>query len=198
MLLGIAGLLFNQLNTPRGLAQDPSTGTMYISDMLNHRVMGYPVGATVGTVAAGGNGTGTLNTQLCQPVGLYFDVTSNSLFIASYTCHNIFKWVLGASSGTVVAGSASGLPSNLPTALNGPTGVTFDSMGNMYVADSINYRIQFFSNGQLNGTTVAGLTNSFGNMPNLFYNPYAVAFDSQMNMYVADTSNHRIQKFQRY
>ena len=198
LLLGVAGTPFNQLNGPRGLARDPNTGTMHISDTLNNRVMRYLVGASTGTVVAGGLVAGTLNTQVDNPTGLYLDVSSNSLFIANDLASNIVRWVTGASSGTVVADNGNGVPSTFPTALNGATGVTFDPLGNMYVADSNNYRIQLFQNNQLNGTTVAGVTGTPGNMPNLLYIPYSVTFDSQLNMYVADTANHRIQRFQRY
>jgi sugar lactone lactonase YvrE len=198
VLSGTAGALLTQLSSPRGLARHPNTGALYIADNVNNRVVCYTVGATVGTVAAGGNGPGILNTQLYNPMGLYLDVTSSSLFITNYLAANVVKWTLGASTGTVVAGSVNGLPSNLPHALYGPSEVIFDSIGNMYVADTLNYRIQMFSNSQFNGTTIAGVANIFGTTPNLLYIPYAIAFDSQMNLYVADTANHRIQKFQRY
>jgi hypothetical protein len=35
-------------------------------------------------------------------------------------------------------------------------------MGNLYVADLRNYRIQFFPAGQLNGITIAGVNQTSG------------------------------------
>ena len=76
--------------------------------------------------------------------------------------------------------------------------MTIDPMGNLYVADRNNHRIQFFLNGQLNGTTIAGITSTSGNNSTTLSQPRSVKLDSQLNLYVADASNHRIQKFLRY
>ena len=68
-------------------------------------------------------------------------------------------------------------------------------MGNMYVADKDNYRIQLFMAGQSEGITIAGVTNVFGNNSTLLYQPWSIRLDNQLNLYVADFYNHRIQKF---
>ena len=99
---------------------------------------------------------------------------------------------------TLVAGSPNGAAGSTSTMLYNPIGVTLDSLGNIYVADSVNSRIQQFAPGKLNGTTIAGFTLMAGSVPNLFYYPYSVAFDSHFNLYVADAANQRIQKFLRY
>ena len=44
-------------------------------------------------------------------------------------------------------------------------------------------------------TVVAGITASLGSTSTLLYNPYDVSYDGYRNLYVADTSNHRIQLF---
>ncbi|CAF0981043.1 unnamed protein product [Rotaria sordida] len=157
--------------------------------------MSYIAGASSGTVAAGGNGLGTANTQLKYPVGVYFDASSNSLIIANTGANNIVRWVLGASSWTLIAGSMNGTKGSNTTLLNYPVGVTMDSMGNIYVADRNNHRIQFFLAGQSTGITIAGVTNSSGDSAKLLYNPYSIILDAQLNLYVADTYNHRVQKF---
>ncbi|CAF0968343.1 unnamed protein product [Rotaria sp. Silwood1] len=186
-----------ELMNPYGIVRDSSSGTLYIADQSNHRVMSYLSGASSGTVAAGGNGRGTSNTQLNYPVGIYFDASSNSLIIANTGANNIVRWVLGASSWTLIAGSISGASGTTATLLNYPVGVTLDSMGNIYVADRNNHRIQFFLAGQSTGRTIAGVTNTSGNSATLLYNPYSIGLDAQLNLYVADTYNHRIQTFKR-
>ena len=64
--------------------------------------------------------------------------------------------------------------------------------------DNNNHRVQFFclsgSNGTI-GRTVAG--GSSGTAANQLYYPVGLALDSSLNLYVADTSNHRIQRYQR-
>lgn len=62
-------------------------------------------------------------------------------------------------------------------------------MGNLYVADSRNHRIQFFRPGQTNGTTIAG-AGSAGFSSNELNGPYSVAHDSQFSLYVAERLNH--------
>ena len=48
---------------------------------------------------------------------------------------------------TVIAGTP-GTRGSTATLLNDPTAATFDTHGNLYVADTINDRIQFFPRGQ--------------------------------------------------
>ena len=192
---GTAGSGANELNDPYGIALNESSGILYISDYSNNRVMQYLSGASSGTVVAGGNGAGTGTTQLNGPFAIYLDLTSNSLVIANRGANNIVRWVIGASTWTLLAGDSSGLSGSSSTLLDGPCGVTFDSMGNMFVADTSNHRIQLFTVGQINGTTIAGTTGINGNTDSLLDTPYAVKVDKQNNLYVADTYNHRVQKF---
>ena len=74
---------------------------------------------------------------------------------------------------------------------NSPSDIFLDSNGNMYVADSLNYRIQKFnSSGQF-----LMKFGSSGNTNGKFVTPYNLTLDASGNIYVADTGNHRIQKF---
>jgi tripartite motif-containing protein 71 len=180
------------------IARDSSSGTIYIADSNNDRIMCYNSGSALGTIAAGGNGAGTGSTQLNGPYGIYFDSTTNSLIIVNYLGNNVVRWVLGASSWTLIAGSASGAGGTSSIELNLPRDVTLDYMGNVYVIDTSNFRVQFFQAGQSNGTTIAGVTSISGTNATLLKIPYSLALDSQLNLYVADTYNDRIQKFLRY
>ena len=157
--------------------------------------MQFTLSSTVGTVVAGGNGAGTSNTQLSSPRGLYYDSTTNSLLIANSGANNVVRWVIGASSWTLVAGSITGTSGSGSTQLYDPYGFTLDSMRNMYVADRYNQRIQFYLAGQSNGTTIAGVTGTSGSSSTLLDEPLSVAVDSYLNVYVADVQNYRIQKF---
>jgi sugar lactone lactonase YvrE len=195
---GSVGNLSNTLNKPYAFTRDSNSGTLYISDTLNNRVMRYLSGASSGSVVAGDNGGGTSNTQLYQPIGLYFDSPSNSLIIANSAANNIICWTIGALSWTLIAGNINGVAGNSSTQFNAPMGVTLDPMGNVYVADESNHRIQFFPIGETSGTTIAGITGIMGNNSTMLYNPLSVALDSQLNLYVADAFNSRVQKFVRY
>jgi tripartite motif-containing protein 71 len=97
---------------------------------------------------------------------------------------------------------------------NHPDGVAADAAGNVYVADSDNQRIQKFDSfGNWERTwgkdVVAGGGTGFevctvatsckqgvvGGLGGEFFNPYDVGTDAAGNVYVVDTSNSRIQKF---
>ena len=99
---------------------------------------------------------------------------------------------------TSVAGDAQGISGNDSNLFNGPMDLTLDPMGNLYVADRRNHRIQLFLTGQSSGVTIAGVVDYAGNASNLLNQPYSLTLDNQLNLYVADSLNHRIQKFLRY
>ena len=84
------------------------------------------------------------------------------------------------------------------TTFNEPSDVTLDPMGNMYVADLYNHRIQFFQPGESVGTTIVGITGQPGNNATMFNQTSSLILDNQLNIYVVDRYNHRIQKFLRY
>ena len=195
---GTAGNSNGQLNNSYGIALDSSLGTLYVADYSNHRVMRYTSGASVGTMVAGNGTAGRDITQLSSPSDVYLDSPSNSLVIVNFGSHNVVRWPLGASGWTLIAGNANGLPNSTSTSLAFPVGVTLDPMGNVYVADMINHRIQLFIAGQSAGITIAGITGVSGSTSTLLYRPYSVALDNQLHLYVVDTYNHRIQRFIRY
>ncbi|MBF0408030.1 MAG: IPT/TIG domain-containing protein [Candidatus Riflebacteria bacterium] len=88
-----------------------------------------------------------------------------------------------------------------------PWGISFDSTGNIFIADSGNDRIQKYSAGGdflgWYGRDTKGVSGwhaadsaavpSYGSMEGEFKSPSAAVTDSQGNIYIADTGNHRIQ-----
>lgn len=160
--------------------------------------MCYLSGASSGVVFSGLSGAGTGVTQLLGPYRIYFDSLSSSIIIANMLANNIVQVTENATSWTLLAGNFDGSLGNNSTSLYRPADVTFDPMGNMYVADRNNHRIQLFLNGQTEGITIAGITGVSGSNATLLNEPRSVKLDSQLNLYVTDSLNHRIQKFLRY
>jgi Tol biopolymer transport system component/DNA-binding beta-propeller fold protein YncE len=74
---------------------------------------------------------------------------------------------------------------------NQPWGIAVDRSGNVYVVDSLNYRIQKFSS---TGTFVTQWGSS-GTGDGQFIYPCGIAVDSSGNVYVVDSRYYRIQKF---
>ena len=150
------------------------------------------------SVVAGGNGAGINRTQIWSPTGIYFDWISQSIYVASFNGHYILRWFLGGTSWVVAAGYGNGTAGSNSDALSSPRHVTIDPMGNMYVVDRGNHRIQFFKVGETVGTTIAGVTGVAGDNATLLNVPRSIRLDSQLNLYVVDAANDRIQKFVRY
>lgn len=96
------------------------------------------------------------------------------------------------NNGVVVAGgNGAGTGANQ---LNSPNRLFVDPLGNLYIPDMGNNRIQKWAPGANSGVTVAG-GNGAGSQANQFNRPTAVAVDAAGNIYVADQNNNRVQKW---
>ena len=69
-----------------------------------------------------------------------------------------------------------------------------NEVGDVYVADYWNNRIMCWPLGSKEGRVVVG-GNGQGDGSNQFFYPSGLSFDVENNLYVADSWNHRIQRF---
>ncbi|CAF1387846.1 unnamed protein product [Didymodactylos carnosus] len=202
---GLSGITSSLLTNPRFLYVD-SSQNMYTADTNNHRIQYYSYGApngttilmrwgpsaTTGVLVAGANGQGAGANQIDWGAGLYIDASS-TIYITDLQSNRVAQWLLGATSGTTVAGSSSGVSGTSSTLMHAVCSVVLDAYDNKYAVDNNNHRIQMFCANGTSGTIVAGTTS--GASPTQLQYPCGIAFDLSMNMYIADTSGHRIQKF---
>ncbi|CAF0788115.1 unnamed protein product [Adineta steineri] len=137
------GLQANQLYKPRGLFVDTSdSNTLYIADTYNHRIQKWLYGASSGITVAGQSGvSGPDLDQLYNPRSVTMD-TNKSLYIVDFTNNRVVLWLLGATTGIVIASSPAG--GVLPSLLYLPHIVRLDSTGAFIVNDYGNSRIQRF------------------------------------------------------
>lgn len=136
---GTVGGTLSNLYEPVDLKIGPD-GSLYIDDMGNYRILKWVPGAPSGSIVAGGNGYGSAANQLIEPGGIFVDAVGN-VYVADGGNDRIQLWAPGATRGITVAGGWAG-GGNGMNQLNMPFAVFVDALGDLYVADADNNRIQ--------------------------------------------------------
>ena len=183
------------LASPEGVAVDAS-GNVYIADTANNRIRKIAAGSgTISTIAGAG---------LTGPSGMAVD-TAGNLYFADRLSDRIRKIAAGTGVMTTVAGTGargfSGDGGNATAAsLAKPASVAVDADGNLYIADTANYRIRKVtaSTGAITtvaGTGARGFSGDGGPAVNATLDePYGVALDLSGNLLIADSYNNRIRR----
>jgi hypothetical protein len=196
-----------QINTAYAVATD-SRGIVYIADTLNHLVRKVGTDGTITTVAGTGQegfsgdfGPGS-SAMIAFPRGLATDSKGN-LYIADSGNFCVRRL---APDGTITTFAGTGTDGfsgdgNSATAaqMRMPRGLATDSAGNVYIADSWNYRIRRVdSNGVIQtiaGTGENGYTGDGGKATAAALGfVQAVAVDNSLNIFVSDALNHVVRR----
>lgn len=122
-----------------------------------------------------------------------------SVFLIGVCFGQAPKFTISTFAGVGASGFAGDGGAANAASLAFPAGITFDSSGNLYIADAFNSRVRKVdANGTI--TTVAG-TGDFGNFGDTnvatkagMNRPYAAVPDKAGNIYIADTYNDVIRK----
>lgn len=168
-----------KLTKPIGVAVD-AEGKVFVADATLNRVFGYLRDGSV-AIAIGGDG------ELKSPSGLAVDRANQRLYVADSMRHQVlcFSTVDGSHVRTI--GERGGDPGNF----NFPTNLFVDAAGQVYVADTLNFRVQIFD-GQGRFVRTFGTQ---GDTPGTLNRPKGIAVDSEGHVYVADTSFNNFQIF---
>ncbi|MEO8884678.1 MAG: hypothetical protein ABI367_01360 [Mucilaginibacter sp.] len=200
---GIAGNLDGaanvaKFNGPQGVAVD-GAGNVYVVDRGNNMIrkitsagvvsslVGYSGAGWVGYLDAIGG-----NAKFNYPVAITVNTAGTKLYVADY--NNYAIRVISLADGTVTTLAGSPVQADL---IGQPTGLAFDSNGNLFVSDQKGRVIEITPNNGL--YTIAGSLNNAGNVDGAgttarFNNPQGVTVDAAGNIYVTDFGNNTIRK----
>jgi len=193
-----------RFNSPAGIAAD-SSGNLYVADLGNHTVRMITPAGTVSTlagtagIAGSDDGTGAA-AKFDLPSGVSADGVGN-VYVADTGNHTIRKIAAGGVVSTLAGlagspGSADGTGSSAQ--FRDPVGVATDAAGNIFVADSSNHIVRRITPAG-EATTFAGIAGVQGaddgtGASARFLYPFAIAADSNGNLYVAEDGNDAIRK----
>ncbi len=206
--VGNGGLAVRQtLDSPAGIALD-SHGNVFIADNLDQEIREFiPGTGTMLTVAGDGvagytgDGGPATDAELSSPDGIAVDAAGN-VFFTQYGDDVVREIHAGTGVITTVAGngkqgsSGDGGPAT-SAELYGPSGVAVDSLGNLFIADSVNFRIRKVTSATGAITTVAGngtegASGDGGPATSaLLQGPDDVVVDSSGDLFIADGSSVR-------
>ena len=143
----------------------------------------------------------TGGNSLFNPYNIFIDEKKgNNLYVSDSSNARIVLFPAMQSvspPARVIAGFAA-TPGTALTQFFGPAGLRVDNQSNLFVADAFNNRIMRWSVNGTTGTRIAGLASSGAGSQKLEF-PFDITLDeSHACFYVADSVNHRIQRFPLY
>lgn len=180
-------------SNPSGFDVD-SSGNVYVASTGNHQV--WKFNPTTSSFAADTNfgfggfigdtngATGSDTNEFNAPFDVAVSPDGGTISVSDSGNNRIQQF---STNGTFIA--AFGSPGGDVGQFNMPKGLTYDSTGNLIIADSGNNRIV-----SAQGSTVLGVSGMSGTAFGQFNAPAGVGVNER-GIYVADTGNNRIQCF---
>jgi|HigsolmetaAR202D_1030399.scaffolds.fasta_scaffold02981_5 Gluconolactonase len=206
---------------PISISIDPVSKKVFVADTYNNRVLRF---ASFDSLSNGANAEAVLGqpdftsssldtkrNRMNQPQGVVVDF-NGTLWVADTGNHRVLRFDAAASkpSGADADGvlgqdtftSADGREARNRMTL--PASVTIDQVGTLWVADTYNHRVLRFdaAASKPNGADADGVlgqadfnTKLPGVGANKLYLPRGVAIQDDGTLWVADSSNHRVLRF---
>ncbi len=168
------------------LTYESLSGSFTTSDVLSGE---WGETASVDTIAQSATWgvKGTDAGQLTKPTWIAVD-SSKNVYVSEPSQDRVQKFDANGSYLLKLDGT-----------FDSPQGIAIDSDDDVYVVDQKNHRIQKFdSSGSLvTDWATGGRLGSFGAGDGRFRSPRGIVIDSDDQLYVTDTGNHRVQKFDK-
>jgi len=160
----------------------------------------YTINTIAGTTRLLDGGKAT-SAPLRTPIAVAVDSGGN-FYIADRDDNRIRKvtsaGVISTFAGIGIPGYGGDRGPAAAALINGPTGLAFDSKGNLYIADRGNAVVRrITSDGTINtvaGKGTPGFSGDNGPATSAELDPYAIVLDKPGNLYIADATHYRIRK----
>ena len=219
--LNLPGTSSISLNSPSGVAVDPTTGKLFVVDRYNNRVLrwsstskienGSPAEAVFGQSDFNSSSSGLLASKFNDPLRVFVD-SAGCLWVSDYLNNRVLRFDSASfkttgSSADGVLGQQSFTTNTSGTSANkmkGPIGVFVDGGGRLWVSDRLNHRVLRFDNAssKSNGANADGLlgqpdftTGTSGLSATKMNRPMGVYVDSEDHLWVCEDDNNRAIRF---
>lgn len=217
----VTGTNSNFLNSPSGVAVDPTTGKLFVVDRYNNRVLRWSTSAkmTNGSAAEAVFGqpdfttssSGLSASKFNDPLRVHLD-SSGRMWVSDYLNNRVLRFDNASSKSTgasadAVLGQPDFNTNTGATSVNkmkGPVGVFIDKSGKLWVTDRLNHRVVRFDNASTkpNGANADGvlgqsdfLTGTSGLSAIKMNRPMGVYRDSDDHLWVCEDDNNRVIRF---
>ena len=180
------------ITPPQGVAFDSAVTSLYICDSGNSRVVQLN---SNGAVTGFSGNSGILNLAPTTITGVTITSTVALSGIAAFG-GNVFvatqgSGINGSGYSTVLGFTNGGSVTAVITGFKNPTGLAFDTAGNLYVADTGNGQVEEFSP----NSDFSQVPLPFNGGVSVLSSPVGVAVDATGNIYVADSAANEVFKF---
>jgi trimeric autotransporter adhesin len=197
-----------RLQNPTAIAVD-AAGNIVFTDSGDNRVRKISPSGVISTVAGNGmrgySGDGGLATDalLNSPgLGVALDAAGN-IYFSDVGNSSVRKVTPGGVISTIAGNGIAGFDGDggpaTSSQLDVPTGIAFDKTGNLFIADTQNFRIRKVTPDGVISTVAGNGTPGFSGEdgPAIFAaldTPSGIAIDSSGGLIIADTGNQRVRK----
>ncbi len=217
------GIGADEMYRPTSVAVDPTTGKVFVADSGNHRVLCFASGTALMNGAAAeavlgqpdfiSKNNNTVNAaSMSSPQAVAVD-TAGRLWVADSGHDRVLRFdnaaakanganadgVLGRPDFTAGAGYMT-----RQNTMTGPEGLAIDASGRLWVADTWNHRVLRFDNAATkangaNADAVLGQANftdyNYATARNRMHLPIGMAVNAAGALFIADSSNDRVLRF---
>lgn len=196
-----------RLFTPAAAVLHPN-GNLIVTDQMNNRIRQVTPAGQISTLAGSGlhnlyaPGIPAIASPMDWPTALALDANGSAHFSEIHS-NRIGRIDANGRLATVAGIGFPGFTGDggraVAAQLRRPTGIAFDTSGNLYIADSGNHRIRRVNSEGIISTVAGNGRAEFSGDEGPateagLNNPMDIAVDPEGNLYIADTLNHRIRR----